>query len=209
MPGQYFDRETGMHYNYFRDYDPTTGRYIEADPIGLEGGMNIYAYGAENPLIQIDPLGLANGPAIGWMRSRPPTGSSNGAAGPVGNMSFGAGGAGSLGPMFGSADSGLAVDTKGNICFYSSVCTGGGANHPLNGTLGLVGSVGTGELCSGQQKSRGAYWYGGKGIGGEGTVQANSDGLSYSRGVVGPTFSPDGGSGGAGYAQCTTTLMCF
>jgi RHS repeat-associated protein len=44
LPGQYFDRETGLHYNYFRDYDPTTGRYIEADPIGLEGGLNLYSY---------------------------------------------------------------------------------------------------------------------------------------------------------------------
>jgi RHS repeat-associated protein len=38
FPGQYFDKETLRHYNYFRDYDPTTGRYIEADPIGLAGG---------------------------------------------------------------------------------------------------------------------------------------------------------------------------
>ena len=37
FPGQYFDRETGLHYNYFRDYEPRTGRYIESDPIGLAG----------------------------------------------------------------------------------------------------------------------------------------------------------------------------
>ena len=59
LPGQYFDRETGLHYNYFRDYDPTTGRYIEADPIGLEGGLNIYGYANQNPLRLTDPLGLA------------------------------------------------------------------------------------------------------------------------------------------------------
>ncbi len=61
FPGQYFDRETGLHYNYFRDYDPTTGRYIEADPIGLDGGMNLYAYVEGNPLIYVDPLGLKGG----------------------------------------------------------------------------------------------------------------------------------------------------
>ena len=56
--GQYFDRETGMHYNYFRDYDPTTGRYIQFDPIGLAGGLNGFIYANQNPLSYTDPLGL-------------------------------------------------------------------------------------------------------------------------------------------------------
>ena len=58
LPGQYYDRETGMHYNYLRDYDPTTGRYIEVDPIGIAGGLNTYGYVGGNPLIGIDPYGL-------------------------------------------------------------------------------------------------------------------------------------------------------
>jgi RHS repeat-associated protein len=44
LPGQYYDPETGLHYNYFRYYNPQTGRYITPDPIGLEGGINLFAY---------------------------------------------------------------------------------------------------------------------------------------------------------------------
>jgi len=50
QPGQYFDKETALHYNYFRDYDPSIGRYAESDPIGLRGGLNSYGYARASPL---------------------------------------------------------------------------------------------------------------------------------------------------------------
>ena len=57
FPGQYLNQETDLYYNYFRDYDPSTGRYIESDPIGLEGGMNRYVYTQQHPTVWTDPTG--------------------------------------------------------------------------------------------------------------------------------------------------------
>ena len=55
--GQYLDRETGLHYNTFRYYDPDIGRFTQSDPIGLDSGLNLYQY-APNALMWIDPWGL-------------------------------------------------------------------------------------------------------------------------------------------------------
>ena len=59
FPGQLYDRETNLNYNYFRDYDPQQGRYVESDLIGLDGGVNTYAYAEGNPLSKVDPTGQA------------------------------------------------------------------------------------------------------------------------------------------------------
>jgi RHS repeat-associated protein len=51
FPGQIYDKETGLHYNYFRDYEPGTGRYVESDPIGLRCGVSTYSYVRANPKV--------------------------------------------------------------------------------------------------------------------------------------------------------------
>ena len=65
FPGQYYDEETGLHYNYFRDYSPIIGRYVEADQIGIKEGRNhLYGYVGNEPVSNVDPDGLQRGVPI-------------------------------------------------------------------------------------------------------------------------------------------------
>jgi RHS repeat-associated protein len=58
FPGQWFQAESGLHQNWMREYDPTTGRYLQADPLGLVDGASLYAYAWQSPLRWVDPMGL-------------------------------------------------------------------------------------------------------------------------------------------------------
>ena len=58
FPGQYFDSEITLFYNWNRYYNPTTGRYISSDPIGLAGGLSTFGYAGQSPIVSIDPEGL-------------------------------------------------------------------------------------------------------------------------------------------------------
>jgi RHS repeat-associated protein len=67
FPGQYADKETNLVYNWMRDYDPSLGRYLEADPIGLDGGLNLFGYVDGRPILRTDMRGLApDGCGSGW-----------------------------------------------------------------------------------------------------------------------------------------------
>jgi len=81
FPGQRHDPSTGLSYNYFRDFDPTTGRYLQSDPIGLAGGISTYTYVGDAPTSKIDPLGLQTVFGLGKVWSKGPVGSLEGSPG--------------------------------------------------------------------------------------------------------------------------------
>jgi RHS repeat-associated protein len=193
LPGQYFDAETNNHYNYFRDYSPETGRYIQGDPLGLTGGLNLYNYSEVDPVRKRDPLGLVPGGGPRVILPRP-----------QGAASLGAGGSGNIGPGGLGAESGFAAGLNGNLCFYSTTCWLVGWNTIGGGALGIVGSIQTGPLCTGSQTSRGAYYFGGSGLGGEAQILYGGGGTSYGRGIGGIAAGA-----GAGYMECETEYRCL
>jgi len=71
FPGQYFDEETGLHYNRFRYYDQKIGKYLRTDPLGLNGEINLYTYALNNPVVLIDPWGLYDITVTAWCKRYP------------------------------------------------------------------------------------------------------------------------------------------
>ncbi|WP_329756969.1 RHS repeat-associated core domain-containing protein, partial [Stenotrophomonas maltophilia] len=72
FPGQQATDSSGLFYNYQREYDPAVGRYSQSDPIGLDGGINTYAYAEGDPLSYVDPLGLQSvGPTGAYIGGEP------------------------------------------------------------------------------------------------------------------------------------------
>jgi hypothetical protein len=163
-------------YNYFRDYDPNVGRYLESDPIGLRAGLNTYAYARINPLRYADPLGLLNillggggsyvlgggAEASGGIIINPGFGDDCADIGVFG--SFGLGGGLNIsadafvgfvaGPMTNAAgptnDSNITIGPISITVFYSPDGSG-----PIGGTIGLGPSIPPGVGASGTKSNTG------------------------------------------------------
>lgn len=133
FPGQYFDAESQLNYNLNRDYDPTLGRYIQNDPIGLSGGINLYVYVANNPKILIDPMG-ENIPFDAW----------------IGNMTGGEAMGISLEQQLG-----LPTSSVPHNVIVSQAAIGQVASS-LDTSSTIVGMIGGGMLLSPQTKPEGA-----------------------------------------------------
>ncbi|WP_249975210.1 RHS repeat-associated core domain-containing protein, partial [Vreelandella olivaria] len=197
--GQWHDEESGLYYNRHRYYDPQQGRYISQDPIGLNGGTNLYGY-VTNPTGMVDPLGLTG--AHPWNHSYIPI-EDRGATVLAGEVYPVAGQA--FGGVFGQTiAAGVKADTAGNIGWVVAECQQYGLGIFKSVGTSYAGSISSSSLQSGVSETWGIFGNGGL-FGSAGySIDFNNDGLSKVRGFKGLGI---GFSGGIQHCKTTTTII--
>ena len=158
VPGQQYDSVAGLNYNYFRDFDPAIGRYVESDPIGLLGGINTFAYALADPVNRLDPKGLQTPPGLrtlggmanqaytnsfyGKFRPSHPMAPPNGGFGLFGQ--FGAQGFAHLILVGGSIAIGVPFNVRGERCTAYTICLRLGPGAFIGaGRLGVLAAIAT------------------------------------------------------------------
>ena len=147
FPGQYYDEESELHYNYFRDYDPELGRYTQSDPIGLVGGINTYGYAYQNPVMNYDPdgrlvLNLLSG-GVGAILSGYSAYRNGGDFGDIASATI----IGGVGNVFGGkALFNAVVSVAGNISSQATAsCFNGDIDYSQATVAGLLGAYNLGS----------------------------------------------------------------
>ena len=205
LPGQYEDTEIGLYYNYFRNYDPLIGKYLQIDPIGLQGGINNFAYAEGNPIGRSDPLGLFD--PNSWYPFF-----QGGMGGGVHLLFLG------FNVTCGVVNRiGMSTGNPGQLCVFCTVCArfgpgiyiGGGVNAGGGGVNGDANNLG------GYSKGIGGDMGMGGSIGGTvsvGVANGNPfDGTDNGNAAFGGTTGLKWGGGfglSIGYELCKTKIKC-
>jgi RHS repeat-associated protein len=211
--GQYYQTETGLMYNYFRDYDPRTGSYVESDPIGLAGGqVSTYAYVQGNPISEVDPFGMSGWP---WGSISPAEAQSLSLQQQLsyvasqawnyltGNIGLNAGY--HQGPLGNSIEVGGALGGNGAVCGYVTQCSTAGWGHMAAVGIGGGATLGP-KACTGVTPSAGVFGVAGDGIVGGGQSTIGQDGSTAGSVSFRSLF---GGGAAAGGIACVQYMKCL
>ncbi|BCB27726.1 hypothetical protein SKTS_26120 [Sulfurimicrobium lacus] len=177
FPGQYFDKETNLHYNWFRDYDPARGGYTTSDPIGLKGGINTYSYVSGNPISRVDLYGLESSVSFGL--------------GVTAAAGWGRGGGIDVNVSITIAETGVALGFQGTVINKNVYGAYAGWGGQAGGGIGDTMCKGLSSPQKSDYMGIAAGW--GPGVGA--SVNVGDGGISASKGTFGEGYGVFYGEG--------------